>query len=266
MEKLFSKIMKKNLEPDEKLKILSVLQNFVDENPIQSIRSPFYSFWSIASQKKFMAPVSIAIVFALVTGTTFAAKNSLPNDMLYPIKMLDEGVQSLIAVDTKTKAQVEAAHAISRLEEVEQIVNLSKQIDQKTRKEILNNFGAQAQSVAKNVDELEKSGKTKDASIIWSDFKKSVAEHEKTITELSDSTSTKAETQKELSNVIHDIHSHFEKTSNRSNWQDNQNNAATSSEQIQGEVKGAETSNQMEIKQNIEKNDFYKSERKGKGN
>jgi hypothetical protein len=288
MERLFTKIKKEALSQDEKTKIFSTLQNFVNENPIKSTPPPFYISWSFFGQKTFVIPAVVTIIIVLIgSGTVFAAQNSLPNDMLYPIKMLSESMQSFAATDTKTKAQIEASHAISRLNEVEQIVNLNKQINKETEKEIGNNFGVQLQSVTANINKLKSSGQTQDASIIWSDFKKSVAKHEKTITDLSNSTTTTIETQKELSSVISDIHSQLEKTSvengdllekstasstikssaadqNLKDLKETNVNSTKDSNQIQGEVKGASIDNQIEAKQAAEmhqKNNSFDSER-----
>jgi len=244
MEKLFAKIKKETLNPDEKTKIYSALRNFVAENPVRSIKSPFYESWFIFEQRMVVMPIAIVLVFVLTGGTVFAAKNSLPGDILYPIKMIRETMESFSAPDTKAKAQIEVSHAISRLQEVEQIVNSNRQLDKGAGQEIGNNFGTQVQDVKNNINELKNSDQGKDASAIWSDFKKSVAEHEKTISELSNSTSTKDETKQELDNVVSNIHSQLENKTDEKTSESEKSN--------EGEVKGAETSKQMEVKQNTE--------------
>jgi hypothetical protein len=214
MEKLFAKIKKETLDEDEKIKILSSLRNFVSENPAQ-IKSPFYNPWLVfMRQKMVLIPVAFVFVFILTGSTIFAAKNSLPGNILYPIKMLREGVESSIAINTKSRAQIEAVHAISRLKEVEQIVSSNGQLNNDVGKQIENNFQTQLQSVTSNINELENNNQKEDASIIWTDFKKSVAEHEKTITELSSSTKIETDTKKELNRVVSNIHSQIEKVSN----------------------------------------------------
>jgi hypothetical protein len=186
MERLFAKIKKETLNLDEKAEILSKLQIFVDQNPVRSIKSPFYSSWEVyIKQKTFIIPaVAIVIVLSLTGGTVLAAKSSLPGEMLYPVKILNEKVQSFTAVGPEAQAQVHASQAISRLQEVEQIVASNKQLDTATAQEIQNKFGAQAQEVMKNVDKLKNSGHEKEASKIQSDFKSSIAKHKKAIIEL----------------------------------------------------------------------------------
>jgi len=215
MERLFAKIKKETLKPDEKMKVLSALQDFVDKNPAGSVESPLYipSPWlSFVRQKIFIIPALVVIVvLSLTGGTVLAAKNSLPGNILYPVKLLNEKVQSLTAVGPKAQAQVHATQAISRLQEVEQMVSSNVPISTTTKQEIQNRFGTQAQAVTTSVEQLRNSGQPEEAAKIQSDFKSSIAKHQEAIIELSDDDSN----------------------------------------QTQGEVRGVETSGgQTEIKQN----------------
>lgn len=192
MEKLFAKIKKETLNPDEKAKIFSALRTFVIQNPIQSVKSPFYSEWFIFRQRMFAIPMAIILVFILTGGTVLAAKSSLPSSMLYPVKMLDEKVQSLTAVGPKAQAQVEISHAITRLQEAEQIISSGGQLSTTTRQQIQNNFETQTQNVVNHINELKKNGQTKDATKIQSDFEKSITEHQKAINEIFENKSEKS--------------------------------------------------------------------------
>lgn len=238
MEKLFAKIKKENLSQDEKTEILSSLKKFVAENPVQNIKSPFYEEWFIFRYKAIVASVAIVLIFTTAGGTVSAAKKSLPGDILYPVKMLREGVESLVTVDTKARAQIEALHAVSRLQEVEQIVTSKKQIYKGAGEEISKNFETKLNDVVNNIDELKNKGETEEASIVWSDFKESVSKHEKNITELSNSTSTKKETKEELDHVISNIRSQMEEKHKK--FKDEEKEGL---DQTVGEVKGAETEN-----------------------
>ncbi|MFH0804195.1 MAG: DUF5667 domain-containing protein [Candidatus Zambryskibacteria bacterium] len=227
MEKLFSKIKKETLSAEEKAKIFYSLRDFVAQNPVRSIKSPFYEMWFILGQRTIVVPTAIVLVFILVTGTVFAAGNSLPGSTLYPVKMLRENVESLVATNTKSKAQIEATHAISRLQEVEQMVTSGGQLDTNVRKQIESDFESQVKNATNHINKLRDGGDGKDASKIRSDFKSLLTEHEKTITELSNSTSTKIKTREELSNVISNIRSRIEDASNedghKSRKPDNEN-------------------------------------------
>ncbi len=211
MEKLFKKIKKEALNPDEKAKIFSALQTFVAENPIKNIPSPFYNSWFIFRYRMVMAPIAFILIFALAGSAAFAAKKSLPGDKLYSIKMLNEKVESMIAIDSKTKAQIEISHAISRLQEVEQIVTSNRQLDKGDGKKIGDNFQEQVQEATNNINELRNRGREKDASEIHSDFRTMLTEHEKTITELSNSGDTKDEIKKELDQMVSEVRSELKK-------------------------------------------------------
>jgi hypothetical protein len=264
MDKLFAKIKKENLEPDEKSKILYSLKTFVAENPAHGIRSPFYKAWFVLRQRTFAIPVAILLILILTGGTVFAANNSLPGDMLYSIKKLNENIQSSVALGPEAKAVVEASHAISRLTEVEKIVTSNGQLSSSTSQEIQSRFEAQSQQAINNIDQLSSSGQSGDASKIQSDFHKSLSEHERVITELSNSSSTRSQTRQELINVVSNIHSQLDRISGVDNGQGSTTNSGgiknnnsknkrdrasdtnatntNNSIQTQGEVKGAATS------------------------
>ncbi|MEK7635365.1 MAG: DUF5667 domain-containing protein [Patescibacteria group bacterium] len=219
MEKLFAKIKKERLGADEKAEIFSNLKNFVNENPIQKIKSPYSNPWQIfLEHKTFATTVASAILIVSLTGSTvLAAKNSLPGDKLYPIKMLDEKVQSFTTIGAEAQAEIHASQAISRLQEVEQMVTKKIPLDIETKKEIQNNFGNQTREMENHINKLKDSGDNKKAEKIQSDFESSISEHKKAIIELS-------------------------------NIEDKK------SENHQGEVKGAQNAKENNSKKNTEKN------------
>ena len=252
MERLFKKIKKETLNLDEKTKIYSTLRNFVAENPVRNIKSPFYESWFVFRQRMIAIPIAVILIFVLTAGSTvFAAKKSLPGDKLYPVKMLNEKVESIMALGPKAKAQVEVSHAISRLEEVEQLVTSNKQLGKGSGEEMGNNFQAQAQDATDNINELKNNGREEDASKIHSDFKTMLTVHEKTITELSNSTSTETETKKELDRVVFDVHSELEKKLEENRYEsEKSDNDSNNSGQTDGEVKGVETRRESKTEKN----------------
>ncbi len=195
MERLFAKIKKENLDAGEKAKIFSNLEIFVNENPVQKIKSPYYNPWLIFVRHKTFAitAVSAILVVSLTSGTVLAAKNSLPGEKLYSIKMLDEKMQSFTAIGAKAKAEVHATQAINRLQEVEQMVVKKIPINQETKQEIKDNFGDQTKEVKNHLDELKNSGRTEEADKIKYDFESSISEHKRAIIELNDGENKKSE-------------------------------------------------------------------------
>jgi hypothetical protein len=218
MEKLFAKIKKETLNPDEKAEILSNLQIFMKENPVQEIRSPFYNPWLVfLRHKNFIVPaVALVVIVSMTGGTVLAAKNSLPGDKLYTIKILNENVQTFMAVDTEAKAEIEVSHAISRLQEVEQIVSQKRQLGKGEGKTISNKFETQVQNATAKIDELKNSGQRSNASKIQSDFKTRLAEHEKKITDLLTDTDVQVQNKEELSHVFSNVRSQIEKSEKES--------------------------------------------------
>jgi hypothetical protein len=188
MEKLFAKIKKEILEPEEKAKILSALQDFVSQNPPQQIKSPFYNPWLVFVRRKtFMIPaLTVLVIISLTSGTVLASKNSLPGEVLYPVKILDEQIRTITAIGPRAQAEVSASQAISRLQEVERMVTSNTPLSTTTKKEIQNKFGAQAQEVRRHVNELKGNGQTETAAKIQSNFESLIAEHRKAVIELSD--------------------------------------------------------------------------------
>ena len=209
MNKLFVKINKENLTLEEKSEILSNLKNYISENPVQQIKSTFYTSWFVPNSKSVVSFILI-IVLIVTTSTAFASGSSLPGDILYPIKLWSEDIQSFVSVGTKAQAKVLVKHAITRLKEVEQLVNTGK-LDAKTRKVVEDKFIVQTNEALKSINDLKNNGNSNEASTINSDFKISLSEHEKTITELSDDDKQK-NTKEELVNIISNVQGQIKKT------------------------------------------------------
>lgn len=252
MEKLFAKIKKQTLSQQEKNEILNVLNNFVDANPPQRIRSPFFDYHMI-----FARPMSIAVIIFipifLTSGLVLAAQSSLPGNTLYPVKMLKENVESLVALSPKTKAEIETTHAISRLQEVEQIIVESGQLKTETRQKIENNFESQVQNATSQINKLKDRGHTEAALKVENSLKSKLVEREKSMSDLSESTSTEAKTKKELSNIISNVRSKIED-------KDKEENERSEPEQNKssGEVKGEK----YEPENRAEKADYSKIKNK----
>jgi hypothetical protein len=211
MEKLFAKIKKESLRAEERAAVLSVLKNFVSENPIQRVESPFIGKWFYWMKADLVAPAIMVIFFILTGGTVLAAKNSLPGDILYPIKMLSENIESKTALNHKTIAKINTTHAVARLKEIEKIAASNKPIDTNTVKEIENNFRAQSEKAINNINQLKQNGDENGASKLQSSFTSSLADSEKNMVDILNATNTKVQTKRELSNMIYNIHSQLER-------------------------------------------------------
>jgi hypothetical protein len=80
------------------------------------------SFW-IAFQRRWVVAVSLILVLLIAgTGTVGASMNSLPGDLLYPVKTATERVQAFFTFQNEAKANLYAKFAERRVEEIEALV------------------------------------------------------------------------------------------------------------------------------------------------
>lgn len=225
MKRLFGKMKKEKLEPGEKAAILSKLQDFVAQNPPQSVRSPFYSFRFYFWQRSILMPTIVFLVFLLTGGTVAVSRRSLPGDTLYPIKMLSENIESKVAFSNETTAKVNTYHAVSRLKEVEQLVASEKPLDKETRVEIEKKFEVQAEEAISNINKLESTGNNAEASKIRKSFVDSLAEREQAMKKIIDGSKTRNDTKEELSSMISNIQAKIGKASKEDKKEDKKNNS-----------------------------------------
>lgn len=176
MNRLFSKIKKEELNAAEKDAIFSSLKAFVKEHPTQSIPSPFYASW-FALHRTMLAPALLVFIFVFSGGTVLAAKSSLPGSLLYPVKIFNEKIQSLTTFSSEEKAQLEATQTILRLDEAQELMTAGP-LDVKLKEEIEANIEIQAQDAIGQINELKKSGRTKEASKIEQYLDESLEEWE----------------------------------------------------------------------------------------
>ncbi len=180
MDKIFSKIKNQKLTPEERSEMLIVLNKYMKENPKQDflskpVRSPFYStVWEISKQKRVALPVTAVIIFVLTTSTVFGANNSLPGDVLYPVKRFGETVQSVAAIGTKAKAKVSTEHAISRLEEAAELASRGGLTEDKVL-ELEDDFKKHFDKIEKNIEELKNEGDEDNAEKLMAVFEDTVS-------------------------------------------------------------------------------------------
>lgn len=143
-------------------------------------------------------PLILALIVLLGGGTTSAlAQNSLPGDILYPVKIhLNENVESMLALTTQGDAEVDAKQASRRLKEAEKLASEGK-LNENLNKEIENSFLGEVNSLDKHLSELDKKGASTTALKIRNEFENEVENHYKYILVLSGtniSTSTASST------------------------------------------------------------------------
>ncbi len=109
-------LRKVGMTPNERSGLSVRLTEYVRNNPLKII-SPWYS----KAEFKFIYVLAL-VVFIIGGGAAYSAQSSLPGDKLYPLKVdLIEPLQYTMAVGTVAKANVEAEHIETRLQEAEEL-------------------------------------------------------------------------------------------------------------------------------------------------
>lgn len=87
-------------------------------------------------------PLAIILILLLTGGTSYAAKDTVPGDFLYPVKInLNENVESLLALNDKQEAIVDVKQAARRLKEAKGLAdknNLTREQSEKIKQEFEN--------------------------------------------------------------------------------------------------------------------------------
>lgn len=257
MKKLFERLKEEKLTQKEKTEMLSVLKDFVKKNPVKStifsqpIKSPFYSsFWGTIKQRKFAILPTFLLIFILTTSTTFGAMSSLPGDILYPVKILNENVRSFVAIGPKAKARISTEQAISRLEEAEKLATRGNLTSEKT-KELKSKFEEHSDKIKKNIEDLKKEGDVDFAKEVSSRFKNSINHQKENIDKLTSeekiSTSSRENFSKITSHVDEEIKNDKEKSEeidqtgkNLEETQKNESARTRKSSEVKTEIRSAE--------------------------
>ncbi|MBA3732951.1 hypothetical protein H0W91_01075 [Patescibacteria group bacterium] len=222
LSQIFQKARGVTLTISEKIKIHNRIDQYIEENPLSystlqktkqkyKVVSPFYTRLSFSM--KLVPAFFVALLF--LSGTSFAAQNTLPGDFLYPVKIrLNENAQTLFSFGAKNIALTEAVHANTRLMEIEKL-SVQKKLNPETLEVAKISFNTEALNVKKNIDELKASGDIESADEVGSDFESSLKTHHTLLKALSQkdeeqdlkiaTTSTGTTTQKINANVSENI-------------------------------------------------------------
>ena len=192
---LLKTIKKESLTAEEKAAGLSLIKSFIQEHPAQrtrerqadvvseknnrpvkSVQSPFWGV--LLGKQRLPAMASFMLLLVVITGgTAFAAKYSLPGDILYPIKIhFNEKVESLATIGTKAKTEVKIKHVIERLKEAEELRDQDR-LSEDTQVQIENSFSVKKEEVSQSVSKLKDGGNEKEALEITTRFERSLEKH-----------------------------------------------------------------------------------------
>lgn len=145
-KKGIKEIKKASLSKNEKEGMLARLTEYTVQNPITSAKK--MSWFNFANRPAY-AFVLASIVIIIGGNISYAAADSLPGDVLYPIKIhVNEKVQGALKVTPKAAARWEEQKIEKRLEEVNKLVEKGK-FDSVKREQV-------EKEVKKNVEIIRK--------------------------------------------------------------------------------------------------------------
>lgn len=201
----FKKYTKKvGLTDLEKKNMRSAIYSFVTKQ--QPVRKPFFNrhinwrgeknfFLLILNSKPMIASIIAAVLIAFSGGTAAAAENTVPGDLLYPVKVkINEEVRSALALTSEAKINWENRRAERRLEETEKLAGENK-LTTTTATMLAEKFQEFADKADDRLEKLQASGKLTDEQIekIKENFEVAVKAHEEVLTRIQDKEITKPE-------------------------------------------------------------------------
>ena len=128
---------------------------------------------------------SLLVMAMLGGGVSFAAENSLPGEVFYPIKVkINEEVRATLALSAEAKADWEARRAERRLEELEKLAAAGK-LNAETKAKIEANFEKHAEKVKERIAKLESKADVKAAADVSSKLETSLRAHGKILKKFS---------------------------------------------------------------------------------
>lgn len=185
------------LDDERKLKIREYLINEIEGTNLESTygkQTKKGIFWSGLAfshyQKRYVSIIAcLLIVVILGGGVSFAAENTLPGDLLYPVKVnVNEEVLGSLTFGVKAKTEWEANLATRRLEEAEQLT-VSGKMNEEIQASIEARFEEHSKKVNEGIDQVESESDITEAAEINSKFEMLLSAHEKILRKLGDEAS-----------------------------------------------------------------------------
>jgi hypothetical protein len=196
LEEQLNILQKTVMNTEEKGAIRDAVVSYMQENPQKTIavrnredKRLRYRTSNFNNSLISFKNMTIAIIIALLLGggTSFAAENALPGDVLYPIKIhVNENVQELAAVSDKAEAKVQAKLATRRLEEAEKLA-VSGRLNAETSADLKTRFEEHSQKSKEHRTKVEEGDDAEVAANISSDTQVSLGIHQRLIEDIEDS-------------------------------------------------------------------------------
>jgi hypothetical protein len=125
-----------------KIRVMNEIINF----------KPSFGFWAYNFYARYAA--AFGVVFILFMGATivWASTFSLPNDKLYPVKVMVENAQILLENNPTKKAALEAKFAKERVQELQVLTKISS--DPKVASETVDRYKERINRVRQNINAI----------------------------------------------------------------------------------------------------------------
>lgn len=155
LDTVFNKAKELKLDTKSRESLKHTLEIYMRQNPLP----PKKTFLVAAVEYYRTYPfVTLALaIFLIFGGTALAAKQSLPGDVLYPVKIANEKVESAFAIGPKATALVEVDQAAERLQEAEELSTVTP-LATSTEVQLQTDFDTHVTAVSENITALKASG------------------------------------------------------------------------------------------------------------
>ncbi len=115
-------------------------------------------------------PIILIVAVLLTGGVTVAAENSVPGNLLYPVKIeVNESVRGALTLTAQGKAQWEADQAIRRLEEAAEL-SAEQKLDAQAKVDLENAFVVHEKAAEDRIVALSEDGDNEAAAEVSADF------------------------------------------------------------------------------------------------
>ena len=101
----------------------------MQQSPVTPTIPQRHNKWNFSKLKeaKMGTVITIIVIFGLALGgssAVYAAQDDLPDDLLYPVKLLSEGIRLNLTSDPQKKSDLDLQFALKRLDEIEEMIEL----------------------------------------------------------------------------------------------------------------------------------------------
>lgn len=167
----------------EKNEIKLVLLSCMKKNPIENARKFRFLFLFFARKPVIIALCAV-LLFGFGGGVSYAAEDSVPGEVLYPIKTkVNERLENAIAFGLEAKARANARFAERRLEEMREL-SFRRKLDLEKRDMLIQKFEEFEEKARARIQEVEAQGKIEQAENMSAGLESAIDAHAKILEKL----------------------------------------------------------------------------------